>query len=70
MEDVFAILTTGFGKSLVFLAVTRLAKAALNSEGTIIDNGFGDARLSAAAIGKFEDIERIMQKKVRIAKRN
>ena len=41
---------------------THLAKAALNSEATIIDNGFGDARPSAAAIGKFEDIERIRKK--------
>ena len=43
--------------------LTRLAKAALNSEATIIDNGFGDARPSAAAIGKFEDVERIRKKR-------
>ena len=38
-------------------------KAALNPEATIIDNGFGDARPSAAAIGKFEDVERIRKKR-------
>ena len=46
-----------------------LAKAALNSETTIIDNGFGDARPSAAAIGTFQDVEED-QKKAKIAKCN
>ena len=46
-----------------FLAVYTSGKSCSNSEATIIDNGFGDARPSASAIGKFEDVERIRKKR-------
>jgi len=50
----------GFRQKFVFLAVYTSGKSCWNSESMIIDNGFGDVWPSAAAIGKFEDVERIM----------
>ena len=53
----------GFRQKFVSLAVYTSGKSCSESEATIIDNGFGDARPSAAAIGKFEDVERIRKKR-------
>ena len=63
-NDVFAILSTGFGKSLIFQPFLRLAKAAMKSEmcsivvsplvSVIRDQMLG---FSAAAIGLGEEYE-------------